>query len=299
MKNVQILMSTYNGERYLREQLDSILKQSYQEWRLLIRDDGSTDSTIDIIEEYMRNDTRIHFYKGENLGVRNSFFNLMINTDLSSDYYALSDQDDVWLEDKISRAVVMMESDQKIPTLYASATQLADQELRPIKSQIRRPVLVPSFGNALVENICTGCTCMMNRELLTLVREHIPDFTIMHDWWLYLTASAFGKVIYDMESYILYRQHGDNIVGTKATYLEEFKSRISRYKGNRGNIRRQTEEFIRQYSLDKTMRLLAEEIISYKQSLEIKIKLIFSKDVYRQRRIDNLIFKMLLIFNEM
>ncbi len=299
MKNVQILMSTYNGERYLREQLDSILKQSYPDWKLLIRDDGSTDSTMEIIEEYARNDSRIQYYQGVNMGVRSSFFDLMKHTDLTSDYYALADQDDVWLQDKIKRAVGMMDSDAGIPVLYASGTILADQELKPIKSQIRRSVFVPCFGNALVENICTGCTCLMNWALLTLVRDHIPDFTVMHDWWLYLTASAYGKVIYDMESYILYRQHGDNIVGTKATYYDEFRKRLKQYKGNRGNIRRQTKEFLRCYHPTGSIKFLAEEIISYKQSIRMKTKLLFHKDIFRQRRLDNLIFKMLLIINEL
>ncbi len=295
MKNVQILMSTYNGERYLREQLDSILKQSYWDWKLLIRDDGSTDNTMKIIEEYARNDSRIHYYVGENLGVRNSFFDLMKNADLSSDYYALSDQDDVWLEDKITRAVSMMDYDEKIPVLYASETQLVDQELKPIKSQIRRPVIVPSFGNALVENICTGCTCLFNRELLIMVREHIPDFTVMHDWWLYLTASAYGRVIYDMEAYILYRQHGDNIVGTKATYREEFKKRLAKFNNNRGNIKNQLKEFSRLYNIDIPEKKYLNYIITDKSIFIKRIIIVLGDKVYRQRKIDNFIFKILIL----
>jgi glycosyltransferase involved in cell wall biosynthesis len=261
----------------------------------LIRDDGSTDNTMQIIEEYARNDSRIHYYVGENLGVRNSFFDLMKNADLSSDYYALSDQDDVWLEDKITRAVSMMDYDEKIPVLYASETQLVDQELKPIKSQIRRPVIVPSFGNALVENICTGCTCLFNRELLIMVREHIPDFTVMHDWWLYLTASAYGRVIYDMEAYILYRQHGDNIVGTKATYLDEFRKRLKNYRINRGQIRKQLLEFHRLYNIEIQERKYLDYIINSNSSFINRLITVFNHKVYRQRKLDDIIFKILIL----
>lgn len=298
MKMVQILMSTYNGEKFLREQLDSILNQDYRDISLLIRDDGSTDSTDTIIHEYISKDSRITYYKGENVGVRNSFFDLMKHADLTMDYYALSDQDDVWMVNKVSKAVEMLQGIEGLPALYASETQLVEENLNKIKTQIHRPQIIPCFGNALVENICTGCTCLFNRELLVLVKEHIPEYTVMHDWWLYLSASAFGRVVYDMRSYILYRQHGNNIVGTKATYLDEFKGRLSRYKGNRGNIRNQLEEFDIIYQLDIPQKELLNKILTYKDSIKEKLEMISCHRIYRQRRMDNLILKVLFIFNE-
>ena len=299
MSKVQILLSTYNGEEYIREQLNSILKQDYADISILIRDDGSTDNTLGIIKEYESKYNNVKYYNGENIGVINSFFDLMKNADISCDYFALSDQDDVWQEHKISRAVdILSKFNNDIPLLYCSNTTPVDSNLNELKISIKPYRIRPNFGNAVVENICTGCTCVFNRRLLLLVQEHIPAFTIMHDWWLYLLASAYGKVYYDNSSYLYYRQHSGNVVGTKLGYYDEFKKRVRNYRKNRMKISRQAAEFLKNCELDQANKKSLEYIVNAKSNLSYRFKIIFNNTIYRQRHMDNLIFKFLFLLGK-
>lgn len=297
MSKVQILLSTYNGEKYLEEQLDSILNQDYPDITILIRDDGSTDKTIEILDQYSRKYNQIKYYKGNNIGVINSFFDLMKNADITAEYYSLSDQDDVWLSDKISRAVNQLNLlPSNKPLLYCGRTTLVDEYLNPLRNSIKLIPQKPSFGNALIENICTGCTSVFNKELLLLVCNHIPQYTVMHDWWLYLTASAYGEVYYDENSYILYRQHQANVIGSKSNYIAEFLMRLKRFKGKQGNISRQVIEFDRLFVnnyFDK--KNLLNYIKKYRKNSRIRLHILFSNKIYRHRFMDNLIFKFLFL----
>lgn len=296
MKKVQVLLSAYNGEKYLAEQIESILHQDYKEVSLLIRDDGSTDHTLDIIRTYADKYENVAYYAGENLGVQQSFFHLMRNADETADYYAFSDQDDVWLPGKIRRAVELLEKqDRNLPLLYASKTTLVDEQLNEIPMKIRTPEIVPDFGNALVENICAGCTEIFNRKLLNLVNQKTPEYTIMHDWWLYLCASAFGKVIYDATSYILYRQHGNNEVGKSGSWQGELRTRIKNMKKSNGALRRQAAEFRRIYGTTYEKSQYTDWIADYKQKIDYRWKLVFSAKVYRQRKMDDVVFRELFL----
>ena len=297
MKKVQILLSSYNGEQYIAEQLDSILSQDYSGISILIRDDGSTDRTINIIKKYAENYEQISCYKGENLGVINSFFDLLDRATLDADYYALSDQDDVWLKDKISRAVSkLLKMDNSKPLLYCGKTTPVDEDLRIIPYKIKPTRIKPDFTNALVENICTGCTSVFNRELLLMIRQNKPSYTVMHDWWLYLVASSIGKVYYDYESRILYRQHKSNLLGMKTNYIDEFIGRLKRYHKNKGNISRQALEFNKKFKVDNEKQILLDYIINSSHNFISRLKILKGKRIYRQRKLDNYIFKVLIIF---
>jgi len=296
VKKVQILLSTYNGEKYLKEQLDSLLNLNYNNISILIRDDGSVDNTINILKEYSNLYSKISYYQGNNIGVVNSFFDLIKHADISADYFAFSDQDDIWKKDKISRAIDILEQqEQGKALLYCGRTILVDSNLKPIVSNIKRQDVRPSFGNALIENICIGCTSVVNKLLLQLVMGHIPEYTVMHDWWFYLTASCYGKVYFDNDSFILYRQHNNNVLGSRATYFEEFKVRLRNYKRNRGKISRQIAEFNRLYNLDEGSKKLINYVIHAKKNQWYRLKIFFSNIIYRQRKVDNIIFKILFI----
>jgi hypothetical protein len=153
----------------------------------------------------------------------------------------------------------------------------------------------PAFGNALIENICVGCTCVINKSLLEFVKKQIPEFAVMHDWWLYLTASAFGKVIYDEKAYIFYRQHGNNEMGIRLNYFEEAKRRTANRKKDKGQRRRQASEFLRVYSPDEEKRSILQLLIDKK--LFSRFKILFNNKIYRQRKMDNLIIKVLILFD--
>lgn len=305
---LQILMSTYNGEEYLAEQLDSLLAQTIikkagYEIEILVRDDGSKDGTWDILREYAGKEDCIRVFKEENVGVIESFFRL-IDLSEDADYLAFCDQDDVWMPEKLERALGKMSErapDGKKPLLYCGRPLLTDAGLRPIKTVWPEEKLRPSFGNALIENICVGCTCVMNRPLIDIFRKGHPSYTSMHDRWFYLVASCFGEVIYDTEPFICYRQHGENVVGMKKNRFQEFRERLGSYRKKRGVTARQAASFLEfcsshRLELPAPQRTLAEDAAHMDKHLKIRFRFLRNKAVYRQRKGDDLLYKFLILF---
>ena len=307
-------MSVYNGGQYLRAQLDSIVAQTISPIALLIRDDGSVDNTVKIIQEYQNFYPWISYYKGENIGVQKSFLDLIAKSDPEADYLALSDQDDEWLPEKLQRALTCLkklengQGSTRIsvdhPILYCSDKQIVDQELNPLHVTVSRIVRSPSFGNALVQNICTGCTAVMNRALANLINSHPPvcyDSMVMHDWWLYLTASCFGSVYYDDESFIRYRQHGNNTSGAMINQRNLLKYRIHQFFQPRGCIYRQAELFRDTYwQILKVPEIKAiQKLISAQDSLHNRILLSKDKYYFRQKWTDDLIYRGIVILGKL
>lgn len=297
--NIQILMSTYNGEKYIRTQLNSILEQEYQDFDLLIRDDGSTDHTCEIIKEYAENYPNITWYAGENLGVQKSFFDLILKANLEKDYYAFADQDDKWLPGKISRAVSILEKYPKdVPVLYCSDKTIVNDKLEPLKVTVSRVMKQATFGNALVQDMCTGCTAVMSKSLLKIIRYKIPDYVIMHDWWFYLTATCFGEVFYDTESYILYRQHGNNTSGAMVNKKELFQYRLKQLCSRRGQIYRQAEAFQKVFNenmIPKPNRKLLTLLLKSKQKQKYRLVAAANPLIFRQKFFDNIVLKVILL----
>ena len=304
MKEVQVLLSSYNGEKYIREQLDSILAQENVAVKLLVRDDGSTDKTVEILKAYEEANDNIRVLYVENLGVIHSFFTLIEEAE-EAEFTAFADQDDVWLPEKLFRAVSALEEQKsELPLVYCSAKQLVDEQLNPLSQALHYNNVRPDFGNALVENMCTGCTCVINREMLQLLKGRTPDFTVMHDFWIYLVGSCFGRVLYDQESYILYRQHSGNELGAASNLLENYRRRIKNFKKHRGQLTRQAGELLRLYEKELSgdnkkltaNRTLAEELVQAKKDKKIRRKLVKEGKVFRQRKSDDGIMKVLLYF---
>ena len=220
MNYISILLSTYNGEKYLKKQLDSLLSQTYTNIKIIARDDGSSDDTLNILKSY-----DIELVKSNNnLGVKKSFSVLLdyafINT--KSDYFMFCDQDDIWKNDKIEKTLRKMKELEltysTLPLLVHTNLEVVDENLQIInKSFWNYESINPKFNkfnNLLMQNTVTGCTVMLNRQLV-LLASPIPENIIMHDWWLGLVASKFGKIGFLEESLILYRQHLDNTIGAK------------------------------------------------------------------------------------
>ena len=227
---IAVLMSTYQGEAFIVEQLASILTQLPLTGLVLIRDDGSTDATIALVASI--GDSRIRLVRGENLGFSKSFFWLLAHVPPDFEMIMLADQDDVWLPEKIQWAWDVMQSAGEVPTLYCTRLQLVDSQLRTLhlSPQWIRP---PSFANALCENIVTGCTIALNPAALPLINDNGNQSLIFfHDWWIYLVISAFGRVIVDDRVSILYRQHHANVVGRRGGW--------GRYLSNLRFIRKQS-----------------------------------------------------------
>lgn len=297
-KRVQILMSVYNGEKYLSEQLDSLAAQTECDISLLIRDDASTDGSAGIIRQYQEKYPWIVYYKGENKGACGSFLDLSAHADMDADYYAFCDQDDVWEPDKLKCAIEMLEQQPVRECLYCSPVKLVDAGLVPISDISQYPALKASFGNAVVENICTGCTAVFSRELLLLIREKLPQHAYMHDWWLYLVAACFGVVCYDTDSHILYRQHGNNTLGGQESFVSHLKRRMRNYGGMKHYVPEQLAEFLQLYGGDISgeNRKVLETMLMPQKNPFSRCRIFRQKAVMRSRRMDDIIYKILFLF---
>ncbi len=214
MKRVLVLLSTYNGEKYLDEQLKSIFLQENVEVHVLARDDGSQDKTLEILKMWAQNG-KLKWYSGENLKPARSFLDLICAAE-DYDYYALSDQDDYWLPDKLYTAVTALEKNKA--QLYYSATTVVDSNLH-VLPQIEYPQEDYNFFESLMYNHISGCTMVFDARLRGVLKNYIPQNIIMHDWWLMLVCKALDmKTVYDPVSRILYRQHEKNCVGLKKAF---------------------------------------------------------------------------------
>lgn len=217
-KQVAILMSTYNGEEYLGEQIESIIKQSYKNWHLYIRDDGSKDRTVNIIKDYAKSDDRITFFNEgriQNIGVTRSFMDMFSH--VNADFYMFSDQDDYWKKDKVQHTLnEMLEQNYQLePICVHTDLQVVDANLQG-DEVMNGSYIWHDFPHLLFCNCVTGCTMMMNQQLKNIMYFDRIDYDkiYLHDWWIALVAAAFGKVVYLDEATIMYRQHGSNVVGS-------------------------------------------------------------------------------------
>lgn len=302
-KKVQILLSTYNGENFLKEQLDSLLKQDYSNIGISIRDDGSSDNTFSILKLYEHNQKIDNITSGRNVGVVESFLKLLKNSDSESDYYAFCDQDDVWLNFKISRAIEKLsELEETVANMYCSQKTIVDEKLNKVGKNNGFNKVLPSFENALVENIATGCTIVINKTTRDLLVKHLPKKIIMHDWWIYIVTSAFGNVIYDSKSYILYRQHQSNVVGVSTSSISKWKKRIKRFKNNKSKelLKAQVCEisniYLKELSLDK--KKILEGFINIPSNFLARVNYVYKSPVYRQNWLDNLALKILILIGK-
>lgn len=218
---VEILLSTYNGEKYIKEQVDSILQQTYMDWHLLIRDDGSTDSTIDIINQYISKypDKISLLARDKNLGSMRSFEQLLNSADAT--YYMFCDQDDVWLPQKIENALSCIKSIEtsNTPAVVFSDLQVVDEHLQIIHpSFFQNARINPSYllrkETLAVNNCAAGCTMLFNEEAKKLSLPFGKN-AMMHDAWILLSVLANNGAIKQIQfADILYRQHGKNVCGS-------------------------------------------------------------------------------------
>lgn len=215
-KEVAVLLSTYNGHKYLSELIKSIQNQTYTDWKLYIRDDGSRDDTLEIIKAFMKEDNRIIYLNDEkkgNLKPMKSFFRLLEL--VNADYYFFCDQDDVWLPDKISNMLKEIKKDNSRPELLYCGLKVVDSKLNPIENNFESIIGVMKGRDRFIGNEMPGCTVLINKSLRDMAVESTNDFEniVMHDWWLALIGETFGDVQFLNKKFVLYRQHGDNVCG--------------------------------------------------------------------------------------
>jgi len=219
-KRVQILMSTYNGEKFIDEQLKSIFNQTYKNIEILIRDDGSTDSTLDILKKYEQQG-KLRLVSGANIGVWRSVCWLAENANESADYYSFADQDDVWMYDKTEKAVnALNKTEHDKPALYFCNYDYYDEEMNFISH--KEPLKIElTFINAMVNFAAYGFACVINNEMRRLFLKMPHDSLFPHDYLLLMLGTSLGKVVYDSD-YICakYRRHNKNVSITNESFLK-------------------------------------------------------------------------------
>lgn len=230
---ISILMTTYNGGKYISEQINSILHQTVQDASLYVQDDSSTDDTWELLQSYHRQypDRIIIYQNKENTGnPKYNFYSMMSR--ICDDYLMLCDQDDVWLPDKIEKTFAKMrEMEQtygkEIPLLIHTDLRVVDSDLSVINLSFKTAMNANydrvKLKDQIIQNTLTGCTAMYNRALAELLWDRMPDYMVMHDWWLMLIASAFGHIGHINDQTILYRQHGANEIGAKDVRTLRYK----------------------------------------------------------------------------
>lgn len=227
-------MSTYNGEKFLREQLDSILAQKGVEVRLFVRDDGSSDGTKDILSEYAEKYPNISLDFAENVGVGNSFMNLLYSAPDSFDFYAFADQDDIWDENKIYEAAKSLSESGK--ALYASNQECVDKDGNPLGLRYAPDENIHLTPESILQkNTIAGCTMVLTNGFYKILtgENHRPSPELLrnriHDVWLAAAASLYDGIVYDNRSFIKYRQHGNNVVGaSKAGFGKRLKAKFKK-----------------------------------------------------------------------
>jgi glycosyltransferase involved in cell wall biosynthesis len=302
---VAILLCTFNGKDFLQKQLESIVAQTHKNWVIHASDDGSNDNTTSILNSYQESlgQHRFKIYEGPKLGFAKNFLSLIKNESISGDYFAFSDQDDVWHSTKLERGISNLKTlEHSLPALYCSRVRLINAEgqlvgMSPLRSK------TPSFKNALVQSIAGGNTMLINpaaRDLLAMTPNNVS--VVAHDWLTYLLVTAAGGfVIYDKTPSLDYRQHENNLIGNKTGIL--------------GNLLRlksvTTERFSlwndqNCYLLNKLGNQLTKDnhntLKSYEKlrrsGLITRIKLLYRIGLYRQGTLDNFLFTLAVILKK-
>jgi hypothetical protein len=256
-----------------------------------------------IVEDFASRYDNVRWIRGDNRGVAGSFLSALEQAELSSDYFAFSDQDDVWEQDKLTKAVdaLRAERDTNVPLLYCSKLEVVDENLQHI-AYTRRMFRDIGFKNALFQNIVTGCTVVMNRPARDIVvSTEEMGAILMHDWWCYLAISAFGRVIFDDRSSIKYRQHGRNQVGARMSFFGRVRSRYERtFKGLNGRLpSEQNRLFLELYGqrLSDDQRRFMEFTLAAKRRLRHRITLAWSSDILMQTRLENALTRVGILLN--
>lgn len=280
---IAVLMSTYNGEKYIKEQIDSILEQKVDGTvELIVRDDGSNDHTCAILEEYAQKGL-LRWYTGENLRAPRSFITL-IRDNPGYDFYAYADQDDYWYPNKMSMAVKQIGETEK-PSLYYSNAEIVDEALNSVGRNVYRKE-PPKDGYSMI--CCPsvqGCTAVFNAALASVIQEHpMPEVVTMHDSYIGRVCSSIGgTLIFDMEPHMKYRIHQSNVEGIKTSKQNSavsiIKERIADMKTKESiSIAQQAEEILRLYAelIQDNYKLFYGQVVGYQKTLFRRLRLAFS-----------------------
>lgn len=301
LPSVIVVMSTYNGERFLEEQIGSILGQVGVDVHLFVRDDGSTDGTVGLLERISSCDDRISICCGENVGVKNAFFHALKEAP-KGQYYAFADQDDIWMPDKLSTALDSLASRSDRPALYCCNALVMDDQSGSTKPMYSEdPSTGMSLGALLSINPFPGMTMVFNESARDIFLRFYPGGVLYHDHWLFLLCELFGTFAFNTECHVRYRQHGGNVlsVGSVKTGLRSIATKVRFFKD-----RSKYGEYPLDLAAEKILFFCEKELESreavrsylricsqYRSSVKNRISLLFSSESKRNDFIGSTILR--------
>lgn len=302
---VAVLLATFEGARFLPEQLASLAAQTHTDWVLYWRDDGSQDGTPALVENAAGPRLRPCPGPAMRLGPAANFLFLLREAvrDPENAFFAFCDQDDVWQEEKLARALARLrreglEAEDGTPLLYCAGAELVDAHLRPL-GLLRPPPLPPAFPASLTENIATGCTIVLDRHAAERIAASTPPPEVMHDWWSYsLVSAAGGRIIIDPEPVLRYRQHGTNAIGARRSAMARALRALARGAGPFMAIFRAHVRGLRQNAALLSPAAQG-EVTAIAEALESgargRFRLLFRRGLRRHRPLETLLFRLWLL----
>ena len=304
-KKVIVLLSTYNGASFLREMLDSIIGQSYENIEIVVRDDGSKDGTQDILKEY-ESKNLIHVIYGENVGMNRSFFGLLKDAE-GADYYSFAEQDDIWFPENVARAVEHLENeDNHIPQLYTGAFDFYDSEMKYIAKGPRYTHPKSLVRTLVLSQIYLGFTMVINEEMKKLIDESDTlnlNMSCYHDYWLSLLGLSLGNIVYDPVATVKYRRHENNVSTFKNNFWAIQKGRFQRFLfGNELKAYCESNEYFYELYKDKMgeeNRKSFELFIKKRYNFKKAIKKCFFPERYRDSLFDEIGLRLLFLIGKM
>lgn len=296
-RKVAVLISTYNGEKYLKEQLDSILNQTYKNIEIVIRDDGSSDSTIEIIKEYQEKYSNIILKEGTNVGFIKSFFQLLRIA--NADYYAYCDQDDIWMKNKIELAVNLLnQADNSKPNMAFGNSDYYDENMNLISEGEKGRNF--SFQNSLYECVSQGMTMTINDVAKQIIIDNMPEKCLFHDWWTYMICSGMGEVLYSDETVVKYRRFAKNATAEGQNILKVFLWRIEKLISDNGmkDIRIQQLEYKNMFynKLDDKNKKIIDIFVQEKFNFLKALQKTFYPQKLRRKISDDIMVRILFLF---
>ncbi|MEW7858181.1 glycosyltransferase family 2 protein [Pseudomonas chlororaphis] len=301
---VAILLCTYNGQAFLKAQIDSFIEQTHKKWTLYISDDDSNDGTLSVLEDYKDfiEENRIKLFTGPCAGFAQNFMSLIRNERINADFYAFSDQDDIWFKDKLERSIHQLNTlPQNLPAMYCSRTRLIDEENNVIgfSPTFTRP---PTFQNALIQSIAGANTMLINNHARNLLNRIPQNMNIIaHDWLTYLlTSGCGGNVIFDVQPTLDYRQHSGNVIGANIGIKDSIQRLGKLIDGqfrnwNDSNVR--ILEYLQEQLTETNKKTLYEFTQIRKSSIITRLCLINKSGIYRQTLKGNISFFLAVLLN--
>jgi glycosyltransferase involved in cell wall biosynthesis len=303
---VAVFLCIFQGKYFLSEQLESIAQQSHTNWRLYVSDDGDCHESLALIDAFKDRfeEGRVTVVPGPKKGFAANFLSLTCDAAIEADYFAFSDQDDIWHTDKLEKSIKFLSDvGEEIPSLYCSRTMIVDKDNNDLGLS---PLFLkkPAFANALVQNIGGGNTMLFNRKARNLavqVGYNIPVIT--HDWWMYLLICGVdGKVIYDANPSLRYRQHESNLVGCNITWRARFYRIYMLLRGRFRDYNERNERSLRvAYHLltPRNQQIFDGFSAMRKSYLTVRIRQFTALRIYRQTLFDNLGLWVAVILNKL